>query len=120
MSNVKQPKQQPGVPQSKPGPEMGDYIDNEVSKLCENIEDIGTPVTSGKGIAQVKFGDLFKVHSEVSNRLASVLSRARKNGFVDFKGELLMTGRDEKEIVTLLKKPPKTVQITKTQMVKTS
>ncbi|KAG9509363.1 Actin-binding Rho-activating protein [Fragariocoptes setiger] len=111
-------KSKPGVPKSKPGVEMSGYIDNEVSTLCENIEDIGTPVTDGKGIAQAYFGDLFKVHTAVSNRLAAILIKARKNGYVEFKGELLMQGRDDKEVITLLKRPPKAVQITKTQIVK--
>lgn len=54
----------------------------------------------------------------VSNRLLNVLIKARKNGYVQFKGEILLQGKDDNEIITLIKMPPKAVQITKTQMIK--
>lgn len=54
----------------------------------------------------------------VSNRMLSVLIKARKSGFVQFKGELLLQGKDDNEPITLIKMPPKAVQITKTQMVR--
>lgn len=42
------------------GPEMTDYVDNEIYNLCESIQDNGQPLKSG-GLAQIKFIELFKV-----------------------------------------------------------
>lgn len=50
--------------------------------------------------------------------MLNVLIKARKNGYVQFKGELLLQGKDDDEPITLLKMPPQAVQITKTQMVR--
>lgn len=54
----------------------------------------------------------------VSNRLLNVLIKARKSGYIQFKGELLLQGKDDNEIITLIKMPPQAVQITKTQMIR--
>lgn len=54
----------------------------------------------------------------VSNRLANILSKARKGGYIQFKGEILMQGKDDNEMIHLIKMPPKVHQITKTQMIK--
>lgn len=54
----------------------------------------------------------------MSNRLLNVLIKARKSGYLTFKGELLLQGKDDNEPITLLKMPPQAVQITKTQMIK--
>ena len=59
-----------------------------------------------------------QLQSYVSNRLANVLAKARKGGFITFKGEILMQGKDDSELITLLKMPRKVHQITKTQMIK--
>lgn len=44
------------------GPEMSDYLDNEVYNLCESIQDNGKKLQSG-GIASIRFIELFKVSS---------------------------------------------------------
>lgn len=59
-----------------------------------------------------------QLHSVVSNRLLNVLLKARKNGYVQFKGELLLQGKDDQEPITLIKMPPQAVQITKSHMIK--
>lgn len=59
-----------------------------------------------------------QLHSVVSNRLANVLNKARKGGYIQFKGELLLQGTHDDEPITLLKMPPQVHQITKTRMVK--
>lgn len=42
------------------GPEMTDYLDNEIYNLCESIQDNGQALKSG-GLAVIKFIELFKV-----------------------------------------------------------
>ena len=58
-----------------------------------------------------------QLHSVVSNRMLNVLIKARKNGYVQFKGELLLQGKDDDEIITLIKLPTHYVQITKTKTI---
>lgn len=41
------------------GPEMTDYLDNEIYNLCEAIQDNGKK--SSQGLASIKFIELFKV-----------------------------------------------------------
>lgn len=50
----------------------------------------------------------------MSNRLANVLIKARKGGFIEFDGEILMQGKDDNKLITLKKMPKKVAQITKT------
>lgn len=50
--------------------------------------------------------------------MLNILLKARKNGYVTFKGELLLQGKDDNEPITLIKMPPQAVQITKTQVIK--
>lgn len=45
------------------GPEMSDYLDNEIYSLCEAIQDNGQTLKSG-GLASIKFIELFKVSVE--------------------------------------------------------
>lgn len=42
------------------GPEMSDYLEQEIYQLCEAIQDEGQALKSG-GIAQIKFIDLHRV-----------------------------------------------------------
>lgn len=42
------------------GPEMSDYLENEIYNLCECIQDNGQTLKSG-GLATIKFIELFKV-----------------------------------------------------------
>jgi len=41
------------------GPEMSDYLENEIYALCEAILDNGKK--TGEGMASIKFIELFKV-----------------------------------------------------------
>lgn len=50
--------------------------------------------------------------------MLNVLLKARKGGYVQFKGELLLQGKDDDELITLIKLPPQAVQMTKTQMIR--
>lgn len=41
------------------GPEMTDYLENEIYNLCESIQDNGK--ATGTGMASIRFIELFKV-----------------------------------------------------------
>ncbi len=60
---------------------------------------------NGRGSRDIAFGELFSIYVVVSNKLVGVLLRARKHGIVDFEGETLFQGRDDKTVVTLNKDP---------------
>ena len=53
----------------------------------------------------IEFGRLFEIYTHISNKLVGVLLRARKYGLVDFEGETLFQGRDNKVSVILLHSP---------------
>lgn len=80
------------------------------------IEEHGTPIEDG--LAEIKFGELFRLYQVISNKVVGVLIRARKHGFVEFEGEMLYQKRDDHVIIKLVKSPPRGIQITKNQIYK--
>ncbi|XP_054898101.1 actin-binding Rho-activating protein-like [Poeciliopsis prolifica] len=90
---------QQGSLTEKRGKEAHTHIGREVQKLCEVIRDIGEH--GGKGIT-VEFGKLFEHYVAISNTLVGILLRARKQGLVNFEGEMLWQGKDDHVAITLL------------------
>ena len=85
------------------GKQAGVHINSEVVELCEIIESIGCQLPDGSfGVA---FGDLFETYTRISNKLVGMLMRARKQGLLDFEGEMLFQRRDDDVIVRLLRSP---------------
>ncbi|XP_035493890.2 actin-binding Rho-activating protein-like [Scophthalmus maximus] len=91
------------------GKDAHTHIGREVQELCEVIRNIGEPRdseggdSSGDGkVVCVEFGKLFERYVTISNKLVGVLLRARKQGLVNFEGEMLWQGKDDQVIVTLL------------------
>lgn len=84
--------------------------------MCSVIEEHGKPYEGG--LAEIKFGELFRLYQVISNKVVGVLIRARKHGFVEFEGEMLYQGRDDGVILRLVKSPPRGIQITKNQVFK--
>ncbi|XP_062255618.1 actin-binding Rho-activating protein-like [Platichthys flesus] len=84
-------------------------ISTEVQELCEVIRNIGEPrdcegegsSCDGKSV-RVEFGKLFEHYVNISNKLVGILLRARKQGLVDFEGEMLWQGKDDHVVITLL------------------
>lgn len=72
-------------------------VSREVRELCEAIRRIGEP---GK-VVTVEFGKLFDHYVTVSNKLVGILLRARKQGLVEFDGEMLWQGKVD-VVITLL------------------
>lgn len=73
-------------------------VGREVRELCEAIRRIGEP---GK-VVTVEFGKLFDHYVTISNKLVGILLRARKQGLVEFDGEMLWQGKDDHVVITLL------------------
>ncbi|KAJ8005379.1 hypothetical protein DPEC_G00146010 [Dallia pectoralis] len=87
------------------------HINQEVEELCQVIMDIGESGVGGNGgsgeraVATVEFKKLFDHYVTISNKLVGILLRARKQGRVSFKGEMLWQGQDDMVAIKLLKGP---------------
>lgn len=77
-------------------------ISREVVELCEVIE-INGKLSSPDGKRGILFGDLFNIYNSISNKVVGLLIRARKYKLVEFEGETLFQGRDDKTPVYLLR-----------------
>ncbi|MEQ2175971.1 hypothetical protein GOODEAATRI_023187 [Goodea atripinnis] len=101
-------KPQEGSLTEKRGKEAHTHIGREVQKLCDVIRNIGELKEDGdrhdshKKVITVEFGKLFEHYVTISNTLVGILLRARKQGLVDFKGEMLWQGKDDHVVITLL------------------
>lgn len=89
------------------GKDAHTHISMEVQELCDIIRNIGEGRYkdvdgSDKKVFTVEFGKLFEHYVTISNKLVGILLRARKQGLVDFKGEMLWQGKDDHEMITLL------------------
>merc|ERR1719209_604476 len=85
--------------------EANEKLNFEIWEICDTIQTIGLPDDDGGFM--VEFGELFDTYSTVSSQTVGLLIRARRQGLVHFEGETLLKGKDDFEIVTLLKMPQK-------------
>lgn len=100
---------QQGSLTEKRGKEAHIHICGEVQKLCEVIRTIGEVNEKNEDghdshgkVITVEFGKLFEHYVTISNTLVGILLRARKQGLVDFEGEMLWQGKDNHVVITLL------------------
>lgn len=91
-------------------------VEDEIRVLCTVIEEHGTPLDGD--IVEIKFGELFRLYSVISNKVVGVLIRARKHGYVEFEGEMLYQKRDDNVVIRLVKSPPRGFQVTKNHVFK--
>ncbi|XP_068452430.1 actin-binding Rho-activating protein-like [Clinocottus analis] len=86
------------------GKDAHTHIGREVEELCQAIRNVGQPGDKDGGgrVVTVEFGKLFEHYVTISNKLVGVLLRARKQGLVDFEGEMLWQGKDDHAVITLL------------------
>ncbi|KAM9352889.1 actin-binding Rho-activating protein [Symphorus nematophorus] len=86
------------------GKDAHTHISREVQELCEVIRDIGEPRDKDRDgkVITVEFGKLFEHYVTISNKLVGILLRARKQRLVDFEGEMLWQGQDDRVVITLL------------------
>ncbi|XP_068592041.1 actin-binding Rho-activating protein-like [Cebidichthys violaceus] len=91
------------------GKDAHTHVSREVEELCQVIRNIGQPGDKdgdGRGgdgtVVIVEFGKLFERYVTISNKLVGILLRARKQGLVDFEGEMLWQRKDDHALITLL------------------
>ncbi|XP_040021998.1 actin-binding Rho-activating protein [Gasterosteus aculeatus] len=90
------------------GKDAHTHISRELEELCDVMRNIGQPgdregdgSSSDGRVVTVEFGELFEHYVTISNKLVGILLRARKQGLVDFEGEMLWQGRDDHTVITL-------------------
>lgn len=82
------------------GKEAHYHIGREVTELCQIIRELGHRQEDGR--REIEFGTLFEHYVSISNKLVGVLLRARKQGLVQFEGEMLWQGKDDRVLISLL------------------
>lgn len=90
-----------GSKTEKRGQKAGQLINNEMRLLCDLINEYGEKMEDGSTV--IMFGELFMMYTRISNKVVGLLMRARKHGFLQFEGEMLYQGRDDKVPITMLK-----------------
>lgn len=106
----------PGSKTEARGMKAHECVEDEIRVLCSVIEEHGTPVADG--LAEIKFGELFRLYQVISNKVVGVLIRARKHGYVEFEGEMLYQKRDDHVVIKLVKSPQRGFQVTKNHVFK--
>jgi hypothetical protein len=106
----------PGTKTEARGIKAHESVEDEIRVLCSVIEEHGKPIEDG--LAEIKFGELFKLYQVISNKVVGVLIRARKHGFVQFEGEMLYQRRDDDVVIKLIKSPQRGIRVTKNQVFK--
>lgn len=76
------------------------HIHKEIEHMCFVISTMADP--DPDGCTRVTFGELFETYVRISDKVVGILMRARKHGRLDFEGEMLWQGQDDKVIITLL------------------
>ncbi|XP_015114728.1 actin-binding Rho-activating protein isoform X1 [Diachasma alloeum] len=79
------------------------HILREMLELCEIIQQNGTPCKDHPEIMGITFGDLFNIYVAISDKCVGLLLRARKQGMVEFEGEVLFQRRDDDVPIFLVK-----------------
>ncbi|CAF2430367.1 unnamed protein product [Rotaria sp. Silwood2] len=84
------------------GQEIKEQVLEEMKQLCHVIQTNGQ---QQDGTITIKFGDLFEIYANISDKLVGVLLKARKQGYLTFKGEMLLQHRDEDVPIQLVRLP---------------
>ncbi|XP_055308911.1 actin-binding Rho-activating protein-like [Sitodiplosis mosellana] len=80
------------------------HIIREMLQLCEIIDTGGyVHCEETPELKVMFFGELFDIYASINNKLVGLLLRARKQGFIDFEGEMLFQRRDDEVPIFMLK-----------------
>ncbi|XP_023168068.1 actin-binding Rho-activating protein isoform X2 [Drosophila hydei] len=75
----------------------------EILQLCGLINENGERQSADETAEVIlRFGELFEMYNHISDKLLGTLLCARKHKFIDFEGETLFQGRDDKQSIRLL------------------
>ncbi|CAF3640215.1 unnamed protein product [Rotaria socialis] len=83
------------------GQKVREKILEEMKQLCHAIQTNGTE--GDDGTVTITFTDLFEIYTNISDKLVGVLFKARKQGYLTFKGEMLLRNRDENAPIQLIR-----------------
>nr|XP_054756153.1 actin-binding Rho-activating protein-like [Lytechinus pictus] len=86
------------------GQMAGERISGEIKQLVAIMKQSGHRETADDGSVYywIHFGKLFDLYSKISNKLVGILMRARKQGLIDFEGEMLWQRRDDHVIISMM------------------
>jgi len=76
------------------------HVSEEIVQLCKFIQELGWHRADGRYV--ILFGKLFQFYQRFSEKVVGVLIRARKQGLIDFEGEMLYQRQDEMVPITLV------------------
>ena len=82
----------------------GERISGEIRQLTAIMRQYAHRQTlpDGRVRYSVPFGKLFDMYAKISNKLVGILMRARKQGLVDFEGEMLWQRRDDHVMISMV------------------
>uniref|UniRef100_A0A3Q3XF87 Actin-binding Rho-activating protein n=1 Tax=Mola mola TaxID=94237 RepID=A0A3Q3XF87_MOLML len=75
------------------------HIHREMEEMVWIIRDMGNKDRQGRTF--VTFGRLFDRYVKISDKVVGILLRCRKHKMLDFEGEMLWKGQDDRVIITL-------------------
>eukprot|EP00090_Calanus_glacialis_P043326 TRINITY_DN76690_c0_g1_i1.p1 TRINITY_DN76690_c0_g1~~TRINITY_DN76690_c0_g1_i1.p1 ORF type:complete len:154 (-),score=36.65 TRINITY_DN76690_c0_g1_i1:62-523(-) len=102
-SDAEYGKPQEGTKTAARGRKAHQAISGEIVELCQVIQ-ANARITGEDGVSRgILFGDLFNIYNSISNKVVGLLLRARKYKLVQFEGETLFQGRDNKTPVFLIR-----------------
>ncbi len=78
---------------------MDHQIESDINILIEKIKEIGTKQSDGS--IDVTFGSLYEATVDVLEALNGTLRSAKRNKIIDYKGQMLLKGPNDKDIVKL-------------------
>ncbi len=73
----------------------------DVHKLVNYLKEHGTKDSQGK--FTLTFGKLYDDTQDIFEALNGTLKAAKKRGFINFEGQMLLKGPSDKVVITLLK-----------------
>jgi len=86
------------------GKKAKNFIANNIIECCDTIRTLADR-QEPDGTYKVEFGKLFKAYERINDKLVGLLVRARRHGLVEFPGEMLYQGQDDRVIITCFKVP---------------
>ena len=78
-----------------------DWIESEISKLVEAIEEFGAR-QSDSGEVHISFGELFDRYADISDTLVGILMRGKRRKRILFDSDMLFQGVHDEVLISLL------------------
>ncbi|XP_052789559.1 actin-binding Rho-activating protein-like [Mya arenaria] len=86
------------------GKKAKNFIAGNIIECCETIRSLAGQ-QQPDGTYQIAFGLLFKAYERINDKLVGLLVRARRHNLLEFPGEMLYQGQDDRVLITLYKVP---------------